>query len=162
MGDFLGESSLFDEQDRRISVTRSTPALSDSSRDTNTASPQVGGTSQPTSAAPTSGDSHEPGTSGYDNGVGTETSVFGSSGEAASVPRDSGSPGRQDGLSTVGSSTSHTGFSRTPPDRQSGLSAYSDDESAEELEARRAQIRALADDLHRKAEQTSRKARDLL
>jgi len=53
------------------------------------------------------------------------------------------------------------GVTRAPPERQVGMTPYSDDESLEDLAARRAQLRKAAEELHRKAEETVRQAREL-
>lgn len=142
MSDFLGESALFDEGDRRIVVTLSARAPEASNE------PTGGLDRQDSIPAP----SEEPVVGGFD---GPEASL------QAPGEVDISSPGRQGGLEPIPDLGSRSGISRAPPESQ-GVAAYFDDETIDELEAREAELRARADELHRQAEAAALKARDLL
>lgn len=166
MDEFLSEDALFDEHDRRLSTvltvrgaqaeTGQLPAgTSDSGKTPGAAVPN------PVGAPVVEGDP----TSAYDsvNGRYGEAVPASPSGKTSGTPSASGtgSLGRQDGAEELGPAATRVGVSRAPPERRQDGAAYSDDEDLEELVARRAQVRKLAEELHRKAQETVRQARQL-
>ncbi|MBI5544910.1 MAG: hypothetical protein HY901_13550 [Deltaproteobacteria bacterium] len=167
MNEFLGEEALFDEHDRRLSITRPGRSLAaDASAAPGTASvdsqktagdaPATGATPSPSwemSDEPSAVDGRTAPPTGYSsNEAAPGGSKVGSSRGGASF-------GQQDGAEVV--AAPRVGVTRTPPERRFGLAPYSDDESLEELVARREELRKVADDMHRKANEAASKARDL-
>ncbi|MGI5862466.1 MAG: hypothetical protein ACOX6T_10480 [Myxococcales bacterium] len=149
MSDFLGESALFDEGDRRIAVTRPAKApgatvnpRADEDEPNGIPAPEqtpiVGGTDGTQGHFGTPGGPNEGG-----HGV------------------DISSPGHQGGFEPLPDLGPRSGISRAPPESQ-GVSAYFEDETIEELEARQEELRERADELRRKADAAVRQARDLL
>jgi hypothetical protein len=148
MHEFLGEEALFDDHDRRISISRGSAFVN---------APAAGDEGPPEAATPPP--LTEPG-SPPDDGRGTfDGPHVGSSEIPAPPPSAPSTPGRQDPPPEI--EPPRSGFSRMPPERRNPVSPYSEDESIEQLEVRRRQLRALADELHRKAEEAARQAREL-
>ncbi len=72
---------------------------------------------------------------------------------------DSTALNREDGAKALAPAA--VGVTLAPPERRGGAAAYSEDEGVEELAARRAARRTLADAVHQKAEETAQRARSL-
>ena len=175
MSEFLSEESLFDEHDRRLSVSR--PARADAAKTTGgpqsdsavppTAPQQAGAPEKPSSADRIPGPTLQPpparfGAANDTTGTPasfTKTESASPAGSATPTPRTAASPSHHDGLEQAPDDGARAGSLKMPPERRAGASAWSEDESVEELTARQAQLRSLADELHRKAGETAKRAR---
>ena len=162
MNEFMGEDALFDEHDRVLSATR-TPKTDLSAATTGT-SP---GTSQKVPAEAPSPSPGSGATSAMADGERTSvTPGYGgfdtNAGKTASPTTRDGATGvgRQDGAEALTSARA-TELSKAPPDRRVGVAPYSEDEGVDELVARREQLKKLADDMHRKADDAVAKAKTL-
>jgi uncharacterized coiled-coil DUF342 family protein len=156
MSEYLGEDALFDEQARVLSATRTTKSPQAAFDSTGGVSPAPG-TKLPVEAAPPGPSSYSP--SATMDGQRTATpGGYDSSPNKAST-KDSSGLGRQDGAEALTSSRT-TDATKAPPDRRV-VAPYSEDETLEQLAARRDQVKKLADDMHRKANDAVSKAKDL-
>jgi len=174
MNEFIGEDALYDEHDRSIRAVR--PALSKGGvgaysdngpsqglSPTPTlvpgASSKTAGEGAPPAQSPTSysgyptaTDSAHGGAMPPGSGMDPAKSSQGASGSATF--------GKSDGADTVTPAT-RVDVSKNPPERRAGIAAYSEDESLEELAARRAELKKLADQMHQKADDAAQKAKSL-
>jgi len=172
MSDFLGEGTLFDEADRRI-VRPAAPRVGAPEPQPGAALPVGGATykpvvnSGPMQPAAVVGN---PGTMDAASKVAFEANADVSiSGGGSQGPHGFASPGigRTDGLTPLAPFAADlqperpASVSRAPLERRTEAAAYTREETLEELTARRENLRSIADDLHRKAEETARRAKDL-
>lgn len=162
MGEFLREGALFDEGDRRISTHPRASAVGLSSAEAASPAPTTisnapGTRDAPTSASVPAGGAPAPGSS--------ELGPAGSRGGAVlePSPQAGGAVGRQDPpVSIAPAGELPRGGLQAEPDRRAGsVAPYSEDESPEELTARRVKLRAMADDARKRADEAARRARDL-
>jgi hypothetical protein len=98
-----------------------------------------------------------------DNGRSAAPPAFDPAGAGSKTASGAGSTGfgSQAGADPVAPAATHVGVTRTPPERRAGLAPYSEDESLEELAARRLELKKLADDMHQKAAEAAQKAKSL-
>ena len=173
MNEFMSEDSLFDEHDRRFSVTRSSNSPSGMLDDKT--SPTQGGAKTSNDTTPSVTPPYE--TSGSYNGSptdGTRTTppsyADTTSGEmgmtpGAGVPTgvptggSGATPGRQDGASAIGAP--RVDVTKAPPERRTSVAPYSEDEGLDELLGRRVQIQKVAEEMRRKADEAAKKAKSL-
>ncbi len=162
MDEFLGEQSLFDEHDRRIATSRTAHAFA--------AAPAADSASDPaakTAGGPsTTGDGQQPslnvgGGNSAPPGGGTGGTLSGGTGGTTGTIGGAPNAPAGGGSAPSGGELVRSGVTRMPPQIAGKLSAYSDDETLEELEARQAQLRKLADQLHTRALEAERQAREL-
>lgn len=166
MNEFLGEDALFDEHDRRLSISRpvrttAPPAEAGQADGTYTESTKTPGDA-PGPAQPVGSDSNGTPAASLDDGRTLPPSYSEGSPGKSDTPREPGvSVGRQDGADPVAATPLKVEITRTPPERRGGAVAWSEDESLEELAARREKLRALADELRRKGDEAVKKAGSL-
>jgi len=166
MNEYLSEDSLFDEHDRRLSVTRSAGVAGadyDSRSSPTASAPKTTSDTTPSVSPPPSANeaSHDVSTPG-----GTPQAGFADGEDHWSTgpgegPTSGGTstPGRQDGASAV--AAPRVDVTQTPPERRTSIAPYSEDEGLDELLGRRAQIQKIADEMHRKATEAAEKAKAL-
>lgn len=163
MGEFLREGALFDEGDRRISTH---PRPSSTGKAGSTSAPRG---SNSGGSAPGNQASSDP---SDDSGAGKSSADGASDSTAASerggvafdfAPQAGGAVTRQDPPPTIQPAPELSrGTVQTAPDGRAGaLSPFAEDDSLEALAARREQLRALADEAHKRADEAARRAREL-
>ncbi|HEY3445289.1 MAG TPA: hypothetical protein VGK67_02950 [Myxococcales bacterium] len=169
MNEFMSEDSLFDEHDRRFSVTRSgatgaaqlddskTSPTQGNAKTSNEATPSVSSPFEATSGYngnPSDGRTTPPAMADTTNGEGGWTPG------AGGTPIGGGStPGRQDGASAV--AAPRIDVTKAPPERRTSVAPYSEDEGLDELLGRRVQIQKVAEEMRRKADEAAKKAKSL-
>jgi hypothetical protein len=179
MNEFLSEESLFDDHDRKLSYSRRGREIVAATTDSASGAPDNRGTPAPPSAGgapPRAPKENErvrlqpepPATLGYNENDAASPggkAVFNTQeaprASAVPGPKGAASPGQHPGLEELLDDGARAGSLEMPPDRRFDGRPFSEEESLEALEARRGKIRALADQMHRKAEETARRAREL-
>jgi len=156
MNDFLSEGALFDDSDRRISVSRP-PRAPQASADSPASLDDPNGKRGEENGTPVAPSAGGEDTNQYGNPPGVDSTPGGTGLPPAT---DSPEPGRHGGLDPVPPAQSE-GVSLAPPESARPVSAYSEDETLDQLRAKQERLRALADELKRKADETARKAREL-
>lgn len=168
MNEFMSEDSLFDEHDRRFSVTRSAGSPANELSDGRTA-PTTGAAKTPGEATRSVGSPYD--TNGAFSGDPTDGSkttppTIGDYTAGESPPPGAGVPtgtggatsGRQDGASIAAPRIDVT---KAPPERRTSVAPYSEDESLDELIGRRVQIQKVAEEMRKKADEAAKKAKSL-
>ncbi len=173
MNEFMSEGSLFDETDRRISVSRTVRGQNGLPVEMTDGSSSPPGFAQDTVDSPGKNVSNPPPPAGpvlsdpprnEKFSESAETSLIGSNfnaRQASPTLRDSQAPGAQSGAEQLVDDGRRSGTLRMPPNRGPGIGGFSDDDSLEELQARQAKLRGLAADLEKKADEAMKRAREL-
>jgi hypothetical protein len=182
MNEFLGEDALFDEHDRRIKALSPTKTVapqtfggySDSTPGTlgtRTGTSDPVGTitlpSTPKSPADTLSPAGSPSTNGYytnspSQDTGKTTALGAGDPSPNRGPHDTSTFGTQGSADPVSATpAAHAGVTTSQPDGRAAVAPYSEDEGLDQLAARRAQLKKLADEMHQRADEAARRAKDL-
>lgn len=143
---FMGEESMFDDQDRRLRVQRTTPLE-------NATPPQAGGANNP----------NEPGVGAQYSGAQDTAGGFTPSNTNAATDRSPTTPPPLGGLDQGGVAI-HSGSDARPQvgaGNGSSSTIATGDEDLEDLEVQRAKLKGLAEELKKKASELEKRASQL-